>query len=100
LDEPNLSYLSRIIGCVTAMKLREWRGVKPVAGPAGVAITTRLRTSPEDEDVLDLVAEHLGRLRRADLASVTRPRPVDPALDGAAKRQARRDRLAGGDRHD
>jgi hypothetical protein len=93
LDGPNLSYLSRIIGCVTAKKLREWRGVKPVAGPAGVAITTRLRTSPEDEHVLDLVAEHLGRLRRADLASVTRSGPVDPALDGAAKRQAHRDRL-------
>ena len=63
-----------MIGCVTAVELREWRGVKPVAGPAGVAITTRLRTTPDDEHVLDLVAEHLGRLRRADLAAVTRPR--------------------------
>ena len=88
-----MSYLSRIIGCVTAMQLREWRGVKPVAGPAGVSITTRLRTSPEDEAALDLIAEHLGKLRTADLASVTRPGPVDPAVDGAAKRQARRDRL-------
>lgn len=49
-----------MLPCVTAVKLREWRGVKPVAAPAGVAITTRLRTSPEDERVLDLVAEHLG----------------------------------------
>jgi len=76
-----------------AQKLRQWRGVKPVASPAGVAITTRLRTTPEDERVLDLVAEHLGRLRRADLAAVTQPQPLDPEIGGAARRQARRDRL-------
>jgi hypothetical protein len=58
---------------VTAQKLRQWRGVKPVAGPCGVAISTRLPTTPEDDRVLDLVAEHVGRLRRADLATVTRP---------------------------
>jgi hypothetical protein len=52
---------------VTAEKLREWRGVKPVAGPFGVAITTRLWTSNADEAMLDAVAAHLGRLRRADL---------------------------------
>jgi len=78
---------------VTEQKLRQWRGVKQVAGPAGVAITTRLRTTPKDEQLLDLVAEHLGRLRRADLAAVTRPEPLDPAMDGAAKRHARRNRL-------
>ena len=43
--------------------------------------------------MLDLIAEHLGKLRRADLAAVTRPDPLDPAMDGEAKRQARRDRL-------
>ena len=48
---------------------------------------------PGDEYVLDLLAEHLGRLRRADLAGVTRPAPLEPTLDGAAKRRARRDRL-------
>jgi IS605 OrfB family transposase len=79
-----------MIGCMTAVQLREWRGVKPVAGPAGVAISTRLRISPADERVLDLVAEHLGGLRRADLAAVTRPQPLDRAIDGEAKRQARR----------
>jgi hypothetical protein len=31
-------------GVVTVDRLREWRGVKPVAGPAGVAICTRLRS--------------------------------------------------------
>jgi IS605 OrfB family transposase len=82
-----------MIECVTAGKLREWRGVKPVAGPAGVAITTRLRTTPADKQVLDLVAEHLGRLRRADLARICRPVPLEPTMDAAAKRQARRDRL-------
>jgi hypothetical protein len=82
-----------MIECVTAVRLREWRGVKPVAGPCGVAITTRLPTTPEDEHVLDLVAEHLGALRRADLAAITRPDPADPAIDGAAKRRARRYRL-------
>jgi hypothetical protein len=78
---------------VTAQKLRQWRGVKPVAGPCGVAISTRLPTAPEDDRVLDLVAEHVGRLRRADLATVTRPEPLDPAMDEGAKRQARRERL-------
>src|SRR5215467_15838129 len=78
---------------MTAEKLRQWRGVKPVAGPAGVAITTRLRTTPADEAVLDAVAKHLGRLRRADLTTVCRPVPLDPGLDESARRQVRRDRL-------
>jgi hypothetical protein len=78
---------------VTAVRLREWRGVKPVTGPAGVAITTRLRIASNDERVLDLVAEHLGRLRRADLAAVTRPEPLDEEIDGAAKQRARQYRL-------
>jgi IS605 OrfB family transposase len=73
--------------------LREWRGVKPVAAPSGVSIMTRLRTTAADERLLDLVAEYVGRLRRADLAGVVRPQPVDPALDGVARRRARRDRL-------
>ena len=41
--------MSGMIRCVTAVRLREWRGVKPVAGPCGMAITTRLRTTLEDE---------------------------------------------------
>src|SRR4029453_17308481 len=45
------------------------------------------------ERVLDLVAEHLGRLRRADLAAVTRPEPLDPEIDSAAKQRARQNRL-------
>jgi IS605 OrfB family transposase len=45
--------------------------------------------------VLDLVAAHLGALRRADLARNCRPIPFDPSLDGEVKRQARRDRLNG-----
>ena len=67
--------------------------MKPVAVPSGVAVRTRLRTNAEDGRVLELVAEHVGRLRRADLARVVRPEPVDPILDGDALRQARRDRL-------
>src|ERR1700676_1795019 len=78
---------------VGSARLREWRGVKPVAAPSGVAIGTRLRTSAGDERVLDLVAEHVGRLRRADLSRVMRPQPADPSLDADARRQARRDRL-------
>jgi IS605 OrfB family transposase len=73
--------------------LREWRGVKPVAAPTGVAISTRLSTTDEDERVLDRVAEHLGRLRRADLVRVCRPEPIEPGLDEDAKHQVRRDRL-------
>ena len=78
---------------MTAVKLREWRGVKPVPGPSGAAITTRLRTTPEDDTVLDAVAGHLGRLRRADLAHVCRPVPLGPTLEDEARRQARRDVL-------
>ncbi len=78
---------------MTAERLREWRGVRPVPGPSGAAITTRLRTTPEDEAVLDAVAGHLGRLRDADLARVCRPVPLDPSLDDAGRRQARRDGL-------
>ena len=78
---------------LAAEKLREWRGVKPVAGPSGVAITTRLRTSDADEVVLDAVADHVGRLRRADLAAVCRPRPLPLGLEEAGRRQVRRTRL-------
>ncbi|HUH69908.1 MAG TPA: hypothetical protein VLZ05_14215 [Mycobacterium sp.] len=76
-----------------AEKLGEWRGVKPAAGPSGVAITTRSRTSDADEMVLDAVADHLGRLRRADLAVVCRRQPLAPGLDEAGRRQCRRGRL-------
>ena len=82
-----------MLGCVTAVKLREWRGVTPVAGLSGVAISTRLQTTPADEQVLDLVAGHVGGLRRADLAAVSPPAPLDPAMDDDARRQARRDRV-------
>jgi IS605 OrfB family transposase len=75
------------------MTTRQWRGVKPVAAPTGVAISTRLATTPDDERVLDLVAEHLGRLRRADLAAVSRCEPVDAGLGAEQRRQLRRDRL-------
>jgi hypothetical protein len=78
---------------MTAAKLREWRGVKAVAGPSGVAISTRLRTTPADEHVLDQIAAHLGKLRRADLARVSHPVPFVSSLDSKAKGQARRDRL-------
>jgi hypothetical protein len=80
---------------VTARKLRQWRGVKPVADPTGVAITARLRTSADDEFVLDQVAAHLGGLRRADLAATAhRPTP-DPQLSTEQRRQVRRDELNG-----
>jgi IS605 OrfB family transposase len=67
--------------------------VKPVAAPAGVAISTRVRTTPEDDQVLDLIAEHLGRLRRCDLAAVSHSPQVDPGLDAEGRRQARQTRL-------
>ena len=70
-------------GRVTAVRLREWRGVKPVAGPSGAAITTRLRTTAADKAVLDAVAGHLGWLRRADLARVCRPTPPTEGLGAA-----------------
>jgi IS605 OrfB family transposase len=74
------------------MRLREWRGVKPVAGPSGAAITTRLRTTQAEDAVLDAVAGHLGQLRRADLVQVCRPATLNEGA-GEAGRQARRDGL-------
>ncbi|KRQ20602.1 MULTISPECIES: hypothetical protein [unclassified Mycobacteroides] len=75
---------------MTDSGLRKWREVKPVAAAAGVAIETRLRTTVVDDRVLDVVAEHLGRLRRADLAAVSRPVPIDAGLDAGERRQVRR----------
>lgn len=78
---------------MAAGKLREWRGVKQVAGPSGVAITTRLRTRAVDEAVLDAVADQLGRLRRADLVAVCCPEPLAPGLDTDGQRRVRRQLL-------
>ena len=64
-----------------------------MASPSGVAIMTRLRTTPEDEVVLDAVAAHLGELRRGDLAAVCRPPAMAAGLDPDARRRLRRDRL-------
>ena len=86
----------QVVGVVcegVGVVLRQWRGVKPVAGPTGVAISTRLSTTVEDERVLDRVAQHLGRLRRSDLVRACQPVPLEPGLDDAAQRQVRRDRL-------
>ena len=82
-----------MMGAVAVVKLRQWRGVKPVSGPTGVATTTRFRTTPKDERVLDLVGDHMGRLRRSDLVAVVRPEPLVPTENATAKRQERRDRL-------
>lgn len=78
---------------MTAMRLREWRGVKPVANPSGAAVRTRLRVTPADEAVLDAVARHLGQLRHADLARVSHPVPSAARTGEAGRRQARREGL-------
>ncbi|MEX3654488.1 MAG: IS200/IS605 family element transposase accessory protein TnpB [Mycolicibacterium fortuitum] len=67
--------------------------MKLVAAPSGVAISTRLRTTADEERVLDAVAEHLGRLRRGDLAARSHPVPLDPGLDAEGCRRVRRDQL-------
>jgi hypothetical protein len=88
--------MSGVFGMIRGMtvrRLRAWRGVKPVGAPSGVAIGTRVRTTLEDERVLGLVAEHLGGLRRADLAAVSCAAPVDSGLDAQERRQVRRARL-------
>ena len=79
---------------MTARVLRPWRGVKRVAAPAGVAISTRLRTTAADgERVLDAVAAQLGRLRRADVAATSQRDPVDPTLGDEQRTLVRRTRL-------
>ena len=67
--------------------------MRPVAGPSGVAITARLRTTSEDELVLDAVSAHLGGLRRADLVAVCHPEPLAAGLDATAQRRTHRERL-------
>jgi hypothetical protein len=78
---------------MTDRKLRLWRGIKPVAAPTGLAISTRLRTTPDDERVLDLVAAHLARLRCSDLAAVSCSEPADMGLSAGDLRAVRRGRL-------
>ncbi|WP_131828857.1 transposase [Mycolicibacterium conceptionense] len=78
---------------MTHRRLRQWRGVVPVAVPSGVAVTTRLRTTVDEDRVLDAVAGHVGRLRRADLAAASRPVPVDAGLDADERPTVRRARL-------
>jgi IS605 OrfB family transposase len=48
---------------------------------------------PADDAVLDAVAGHLGRLRRADLARICHPAPSGVGTGEAGGRQARRDGL-------
>jgi IS605 OrfB family transposase len=91
--EAVLSEVFETISGMAARELRLWRGVKPVAAPAGVSISTRVCTTAEDERVLDLVAAHLGRLRRADLAAVSRRESVDSGLAHEDRQAVRRGRL-------
>lgn len=70
---------------MTGRKLHEWRGVKRVAVPTGAAVTTRVRTLPGEDDVLDQVAELMGGLRRADLAAVSRPAALEAGLDAGGR---------------
>jgi hypothetical protein len=58
-----------------------------------VSISTRLPTTADEEPVLDLLAAHLGWLRRIDLAAVSRCEPVGPGLSAEERRAARRCRL-------
>ncbi|ETB46596.1 hypothetical protein O981_27605 [Mycobacterium avium 10-5560] len=58
-----------------------------------MAVSTRLRTTLVEDQILDQVAEHLGRLRRADLAAVCRPVPLDSGAEADERRQVRRTRL-------
>jgi hypothetical protein len=78
---------------MTDRTLRLWRGIKPVAAPAGLAISTRLRTTPDDERVLNLVAAHLARLRCSDLAAVSCSEAPDMGLSAGDLRAVRRVRL-------
>ena len=73
--------------------LREWRGVKPVAAPTGTSATTRLRTSDRDEKVLNAVADHMGRLRRTDLAAHSRKEPENPKWSREERLRNRRGAL-------
>ena len=53
---PLLSDPSRTLVPMTKSGLRQWRGVKPVAAPSGVVVETRLRTTPVDDRVVEVVA--------------------------------------------
>ena len=57
------------------------------------SITTRLRTTAADAAVLNAVGEHLGRLRRADLAATCHPQPLPAGLGRDALRRVWCERL-------
>ena len=78
---------------VTTDALGLWRGVKPVTAASGCAITARLRTTGEDEWVLDAVAAHLGWSRRADPAVTSEREPLNAQLSDPQRSRVRRDRL-------
>jgi len=67
-------------GCVS--------GVEVVATLAGVAISTRLRTTVADEYVLDGLTALLGRLRRGDLAATSQRSAQRCAVAGSTRKKA------------
>jgi hypothetical protein len=73
---------------MTARKLREWRGVKQVAAPTGIAVTTRVATSERDKAVLSAVAAQTSTIRRADLAA--RTGAVGAQQDNASRARRKR----------
>ncbi|GEC09440.1 transposase [Streptomyces spinoverrucosus] len=69
---------------------RDLTGLAPaftIAAPSGARIRDRLRPAPEDEKVLRLVGEHLGRCQRADLAERVRIGQVTPKDARRAERK-------------
>lgn len=81
---------------VTVERLREWRGVKPVADRRCGDYYPAAYPPPEDEFVVDAVADHVGRIGRADLAARCYAEPLAAGLDADACRPVRRERLNSG----
>lgn len=68
----------------------------PVAAPTGTSTTTRLHVTPDEDDVLTRMVDHLARLRRTDLAARAHyPLPARYEKDTPeweAQRRAQRER--------
>jgi hypothetical protein len=71
-------------------RLREIAEPFVAAAPAGARVRTRLRVSPQDEEVLWAVGRHLGSLAGRDLAARCAEGRLDPKQQSESRRERKR----------
>jgi hypothetical protein len=71
-------------------RLREIAEPFVAAAPAGARVRTRLRVSPQDEEVLRAVGKHLGSLAGRDLAARCAEGRLSPGQQSESRRERKR----------